>query len=232
MNIKEFSVKVKRRETPFYDRIYRIIKALQRFEIPTIRPLYKILYYERKVRLSLWHNCLRVFYYTPMFKSQCTQVGKGLSLINGIPLLTGNLNIKIGENVTILGQTNYNGTKVVDRPTLEIGDCSYIGYKVTINVGKYVGIGRNVLISNYVFIIGEDGHPADPVMRQNDLPPPRELIKSIIINDNVWIGEKAIILKGVTIGEGAIIGAGSVVTKDVPSKTIVAGNPARVVKEW
>ena len=62
MNIKEFSVKVRRRETPFYDRIYRIAKYVRRFEIPTISPLYKLLHYERKVRLNLWHNSLRVFY--------------------------------------------------------------------------------------------------------------------------------------------------------------------------
>lgn len=53
----------------------------------------------------------------------------------------------------------------------------------------------------------------------------------IHINEKVWIGMNAIILKGVTIGEGAIVGAGSVVTKDVPPWTVVAGNPARVVKK-
>ena len=53
----------------------------------------------------------------------------------------------------------------------------------------------------------------------------------IIIKDNVWIGMSAIILKGVTVGEGAIVAAGSVVTKDVPPHTIVAGVPARVIKK-
>jgi len=52
----------------------------------------------------------------------------------------------------------------------------------------------------------------------------------IIISDNVWIGERATILKGVSIGQGAIVAMGSVVTKDVPDYSIVAGNPARIVK--
>ena len=56
-------------------------------------------------------------------------------------------------------------------------------------------------------------------------------ISPVRINDRAWLGFNSIILKGVTIGEGAIIGAGSVVTKDVPAYTIVAGNPARIIQE-
>lgn len=231
MNIKEFSIKIRRRETPFYDRIYRLAKSLRRIEVPAIGPLYKFLYYERKVRLNLWDNCLRVFYYTPMFRTQCSQVGKWLYLINGFPLITGNLSIKIGNEVTIFGKTTLNGTKVVNMPTLEIGDYSYIGYQVTIYVGDLVKIGKHVLISNNVFIAGEDGHPVNLLMRQKDMSPPKESVKPIIIGDNVWLGEKSIILKGVTIGKGAIVGAGAVVTRDVLPMTIVAGNPVKIVKE-
>ena len=55
--------------------------------------------------------------------------------------------------------------------------------------------------------------------------------KPIIIQDDVWIGRRAIILKGVTIGEGAVVAAGSIVTKDVPPHTLVAGNPAKIIKK-
>ena len=63
----------------------------------------------------------------------------------------------------------------------------------------------------------------------------KEITKPIIIGDHVWIGKNALILKGVTIGNGAIVAAGSVVVKDVSAKTLVAGNPAKVIKdnvEW
>lgn len=56
-------------------------------------------------------------------------------------------------------------------------------------------------------------------------------IAPVKISDKVWIGFNSIILKGVTIGEGAVVGAGSVVTKDVPAWTVVAGNPARIIRE-
>jgi acetyltransferase-like isoleucine patch superfamily enzyme len=59
---------------------------------------------------------------------------------------------------------------------------------------------------------------------------PKETIKEVVIEDHCWIGANAVILKGVTVGEGAVVAANSVVTKDVEPRTMVAGNPAQVVK--
>ena len=99
----------------------------------------------------------------------------------------------------------------------------------TINATKTIKIGNNVLIGTGCIISDTDSHPVNAFDRINDN---FEAIKSspIEICDNVFIGARSIILKGVTIGEGAIIGAGSVVSKDVPSNTIYAGNPAKFVK--
>jgi acetyltransferase-like isoleucine patch superfamily enzyme len=89
-----------------------------------------------------------------------------------------------------------------------------------------------------VTIVDSDFHPLDPAQRAMDceaLAPdghgqrPRVEAKPVIIEDNVWVGFGAAILKGIRIGRGAIVGAGSVVTRDVPACTFVAGNPARVV---
>ena len=87
-----------------------------------------------------------------------------------------------------------------------------------------VAIGAECLIGTHVSIIDNAFH--DVVDRQQ-VPAP----KPVVIGDNVWIGNRAIILPGVTIGDGAVVGAGSVVTRDVPDRTGVAGNPARVVRE-
>ncbi|MFO0850000.1 MAG: sugar O-acetyltransferase [Gemmataceae bacterium] len=70
-------------------------------------------------------------------------------------------------------------------------------------------------------------HPLDPVERSAG----REAAKPITIGDDVWVGGGAIVLPGVTVGAAAVIGAGSVVTRDVPPRTVVAGNPARVIRQ-
>ena len=94
-----------------------------------------------------------------------------------------------------------------------------------INCFRYIEIGIGTYISDDVRIQDSDNHTVyeDGVAKEQTKP--------IIIGDHVWIGKNAIILKGVTIGEGAVVAAGSVVVKDVPSKTLVAGNPAKVIKE-
>jgi acetyltransferase-like isoleucine patch superfamily enzyme len=107
---------------------------------------------------------------------------------------------------------------------------------------ELIEIGSYCLISWNVGIADSDFHPIDPAQRRRDAialapyykdRPPRPRIKTapVRIGDNVWIGMNAIILKGVTIGENAVIAAGSVVSKSVAANTIVAGNPAVVVKE-
>ena len=84
-------------------------------------------------------------------------------------------------------------------------------------------IGKDVAIARDVIIRDTDAHDI--------LDGKHQKTKPIIIGDHVWIGTRAIIMKGVTIGDGAIVAAGAIVTKDVPSHTIVAGIPAKVIKE-
>jgi len=107
---------------------------------------------------------------------------------------------------------------------------------------ELIEIGSYCLISWNVGIADSDFHPIDPEERRRDAialapfykdRPPRQPIRTapVRIGDNVWIGMNAVILKGVTIGENAVIAAGSVVSKSVAANTIVAGNPAVVVKE-
>ena len=134
--------------------------------------------------------------------------------------------------------------------------CSFaLGIKGTCSVGDFtilngamimaeesITIGAYCMISWNVSIADSDFHPVDPVQRRLDAlalapfyenRPPRPVIRTapVVIKDNVWIGMGAVILKGVTIGENSIIAAGAIVTSDVPANVVVAGNPARVVKE-
>lgn len=144
--------------------------------------------------------------------------------------------IKIGKGSFIRGElTLYPYAEI-----LEIGDNTYIGKWSVIRVGEKVNIGNNVLIAHNVSIIDSDSHEIDYLERAatfkkmiklgHSKVKGNVLTKNIIINDYVWISYGVSILKGVNIGKGAIVAAGSVVTKDVPAWTIVAGNPAKVVK--
>jgi len=112
-------------------------------------------------------------------------------------------------------------TSISDRGKLEIGShCGFSGTVIgcfkEIIIGDYVKCGANTLITD------SDWHPDDP--RSGDPRP-------IHIKNNVWLGVNVTVLKGVTIGENSIIGAGSVVTKDVPDNVIAAGNPCKIIKK-
>lgn len=143
--------------------------------------------------------------------------------------------IKVKSNSHILGQllTFAHGGQI------EIGEDCYIGEYSRIWSAKKIVIGDRVLISHNVNIYDSLTHPICASARHHHFleivskghPNKIDLNESsVFIHDDVWIGAMSIILKGVTIGEGAIIGAGSVVTKNVPPWTIVAGNPAKIIR--
>jgi len=108
---------------------------------------------------------------------------------------------------------------------ITVGSGTFINYGLTaldvapITIGNDVQIGPNVQLLTPT-------HPIDPEQRRNKL----EAAKPIVIGDNVWLGGGVIVLPGVTIGENSIVGAGSVVTRDVPANCVVVGNPARVLR--
>lgn len=116
---------------------------------------------------------------------------------------------------------------------LSFGDNVQINDYVHIGAVGSIHIGNNVLIASKVYISDHNHGSYDSVRSDSpDIIPVERLIvsKPVIIEDNVWIGESVCILPGVNIGRGAIIGAASVVTKNVPAFTIVVGAPAKVVK--
>jgi acetyltransferase-like isoleucine patch superfamily enzyme len=111
---------------------------------------------------------------------------------------------------------------------LEIGeDCGFTG--TTLVAADRITIGDRVLVGGNASIVDFDFHPLTPEERAENIN--AGAAAPIVIEDDVFVGMDALVLKGVTIGEGAVVGAGSVVTQDVPRRTVVAGNPARVVRE-
>jgi acetyltransferase-like isoleucine patch superfamily enzyme len=109
--------------------------------------------------------------------------------------------------------------------TITIGSRTYVNRRTEFHCDRRIVVGGGCAIAWDVQILDSDQHRLDGVDEPAD----------VVIGDHVWIGNRATILKGVTIGDGAIVAAGSVVTDDVPARSAVAGVPARVVRtdvEW
>jgi acetyltransferase-like isoleucine patch superfamily enzyme len=143
--------------------------------------------------------------------------------------------VKIGKNTVLCGDLVTFGT----RGEINIGDYCFIGENSKIWSAKSICIGNRVLISYNVNIHDQNAHPLDSNERHKDQINILEgkgilsnKINDIEINikDDVWIGFNSTILKGVTIGRGAIIGSNTIITSDVPDFAVVVGNPAKIIK--
>lgn len=172
--------------------------------------------------------------------NDCTMTGTVVEIRNGID--TNKNYLTIGNGSVVSGNfifENANGT-------IEIGNKTFIGGGKFISINN-IKIGSDVLVSWGCTFMDNNAHSTSWSKRSNDVSDWHKGIKEgkigayknwdhvisapIEVKDKAWIGFNCIILKGVTIGEGAIVGSGSVVTKDVPDWTVVAGNPAAVVKK-
>ncbi|WP_210407623.1 acyltransferase, partial [Hydrocoleum sp. CS-953] len=135
-----------------------------------------------------------------------------------------NNRIIIGDNVMI-GRSSVISCK---NGNITIGENSNIAMNCFIQSAKEVNIGKNVLFAAYCYVIGGGDHETErtdiPIIAQG------QIVKGITIEDNCWIGASVKVLDGVKIGRDSIIGAGAVVTKDIPDYAIAVGVPAKVVK--
>jgi acetyltransferase-like isoleucine patch superfamily enzyme len=163
-------------------------------------------------------------------------VGKNTKVNGMIDIRKSGGEISIGEDCMISCQISTE----TDYSRVEIGNKVFIGGGTIIDCVTSISIGDNVLISYQCLIQDSDNHSTKFSLRKDDVTDwmngqyhnwdvtPKKPVK---IERASWIGARVIILKGVTIGEGAVVGAGSVVTKDVRPWTIVAGNPAKLIRE-
>ncbi len=144
------------------------------------------------------------------------RAGKGVRVLKKNGVIKAGRKVQLHRGVKLSSWGNEFFSEII------IGDNTAVGDRTEIHAGKRVEIGCGCNIAWDVCIMDRDYHK---------LNSETEEIRPVKIGDNVWIGCNSIILKGITIGDGAVIAAGSVVTKDVPPKTLVGGNPARILKE-
>jgi acetyltransferase-like isoleucine patch superfamily enzyme len=143
----------------------------------------------------------------------------------------------LGDRVKVYTWTEFN---IEPTGAVEVGDDSTL-VGLVFMCAESIRIGRRVIVSYNVTIADSDFHPRDPEQRKQDAIAnapegdrsrrPPLVAKPVVIEDDVWIGIGAIVLKGVRIGRRARIGAGTVVTKDVPAGATVVGNPARLIDD-
>lgn len=147
--------------------------------------------------------------------------------IIGNKYITINNNVYLGKNIRLCCYDFYCGCQYY--PSIFIDDGVVIKDNVSILSAGNIYIGKDTMIAGNVFISNEN-HGINPEFQSYKEQP--LYVKDVIIKENCWIGEKTIILPGVTIEKNSIIGAGSVVTKNIPEYSIAVGNPAKVIKKW
>jgi len=143
--------------------------------------------------------------------------------VRGRPLLEGSGTIVIEDGVSIWSHLARTQLSAGPGATLRLGAGTFVNTGTSISARASVDIGRRCQIANHVVIMDSDFHG----VLERDAPEPPA---PIVIEDDVWLAVRSTVLKGVRIGRGAVVAAGSVVVRDVPPGTLVAGVPARVVR--
>ena len=153
------------------------------------------------------------------------RVGEGLRIINPRHLDISGPNISVGHHVHFMALRDKPVRLAVFEGlgSIDIGDYSIINPGVRITSAASIKIGHSCMLAMNAYLSDADWHDI-----QHRIYAPGAN-KSIVLGNNVWVGDGALVCKGVTIGDNSVVGARAVVTKDVPANKIVAGNPASVV---
>ena len=228
--VDQFILDIKLRKNRFYAFLYNVAKAVRKFHLPYVLPLGALLFRVRQLWISLWNVIKSKTYCEQIIRYRC-DIGKNIKLDGDVPYIFGYGKITIGDNVKVGNRNTWVvGLKVYSEPLLKIGDNTTLGYMNMISVAKEVVIGNHCLLAGEIKIFDNNSHSLDPGKRREHAILDASEVEPVYIEDDVWIGTNAIIMKGVTIGKGAVVAAGSVVTKSIPSYTVVGGNPAKILK--
>ena len=148
---------------------------------------------------------------------------RALFVVPGV-LVTGARNVTLGEGVRLLSNCHLWAT---ERGRLTIGPRPYIGSHSWLVANESITVGADVLIAPFCYVQDTDHGFADPAVAIALQP---SVSSAIVIEDNVWLGAHTVVTRGVRIGRGSVIGAGSVVTHDIPPYTVAVGAPARPIR--
>lgn len=201
------------------ENIYRIIARISIFIYPV--------WLQNKVRNQF--DKIYTWRISSQFKSfRGGRIERYIHIWNGQNITIGS-NVNIGKNSLLA--THPNPLHLI--PEIIIGNCCNFGEQVHITCANRIKIGNGLLTGRRCTITDNSHGKSDRSIL--DMNPSMRTIESkgsVVIGNNVWLGDNVIVLPGVTIGDGVIVGANSVVTKNIPSYSVAVGNPAKVVKSF
>ena len=143
----------------------------------------------------------------------------------GRALVTNDGQMSIGDHVVFMRGKVHVELTTQSQGCIRVGAFTQFNYGCILVACRQINIGERCLFGYYVTVLDSAMHQLEPE-RRHEIPEP----EPVNIEDDVWIGTRAIIMPGVTIGRGAVVAAGSIVTKDVAPRTLVAGVPAKFVR--
>ena len=156
-------------------------------------------------------------------KARGVETGSMPYLRGKLPLITNNGRMAVGDRFRSDGLQFRSHFNTAPGGFLEIGDDVFVNRGVCLHASQHVSIGDNAFVGDLCAIYDSNFHEVEPG-RGVEMEP-------VHIGRNVWIGRAAIVLPGVSIGDHSVVAAGSVVTRSVPERALVGGNPARQLKE-
>ena len=155
---------------------------------------------------------------------RATSLGRRVRL-SGRPAITNGGRMTIGDRVRLVSTVATLELVSLPHGYLEIGENTFINYGTSIVSSSHVRIGDDCLIGTHVMVMDCDFHRVEDKAWDTTGEP-------IVIEDRVWLGNRAMVLKGVRVGHDAVVAAGAIVTRDVPPRSLVAGVPAKIVRRW
>lgn len=218
---------------PFVRIVWQLERARGTVRVPTGQLIGGALFYGRPLLFNLRTLLMQMLIYEPALRYRCRTVGRRLRLYGPAPRISGDGIIDIGDDVQFAEDVAFVVGQGLQEPAhLEIKSHVTFGGHHIVCVARSVSIGNYCWIGPGASIYDNDVHPLDLLQRRLPLGN-MAAVKSapVVIEDDVWVGLNATILKGVTLHRGTVVGAGAVVTESVPPFSVVAGNPARVVAQ-
>lgn len=206
-------------------------RAARQVHLPVPRAVGRPVHMLHTLIRDTYYGASRLLICEPLFKAACRSYGRNVRTGVFVHFVLGDGDIIVGDDSCIDGKSSFVfGARFSERPVLSIGRRTYVGHQCSFAVASQITVGSDCYIATGCFFLDSPGHPLDPARRLAHLPPDAEQVRPVVIGDNVWIGTQAMIMPGVTIGEGSVVAARAVVTADVPPYTVVGGTPARVIK--